>query len=101
VLAIVDIRSLYSCGINPKMKADLDAVQGNLARFSKVAHNYSEFRMDSLPEGDQATIITVDRRCAGREGTIEVIDGVHRVVAMAGREIPKTLAFLAELLSVG
>jgi hypothetical protein len=97
VLAKMDIDSLFSCGINPTMKADLDAVQGNLARFSTVAHRYPEFRMGILPKGDQATIIAVARECGGRNGTIEVIDGAHRVVAMAGGRVQNTPAFLAEL----
>ena len=62
VLARVDIAALYSCGINPTMKADLDAVQGNLARFSRIANKYPEFRMDSVPAGNQATVIAVARR---------------------------------------
>jgi hypothetical protein len=97
VLARVDIKSLYTCGINPMMKADLDAVQGNLARFSTVGHKYPEFRMDSLPDGGQAIIVGVARQSVGRDGTIEAVDGAHRIVAMAGREIQNTSAFLAEL----
>jgi hypothetical protein len=62
VLARVPIAVLYSCGINLTTQADLDAARGNLARFSKFAHNHPEFRMDSVPAGDQAIIIAVARQ---------------------------------------
>jgi hypothetical protein len=95
ILARVPISTLYSCRINEATMADLNAVHGNLARFSKIAHKYPEFRMDSVLAPDQLTIIAVAREHAGRDGTVELLDGVHRVVPMAGAGIPEVMAFLA------
>lgn len=97
VLAKIPLASLYSRGINPVMKRDLDDSQGNLVGFLTVATKYPEFRLDSVPEGDLAILFAVCRSCPGRLGVAELLDGAHRALAMAAKGIPETLAYVAEL----
>lgn len=97
LVAKVTLDAIYSCGINTSMRADLDAAEGNLVRFAAVAGKYPEFRLDTVPEDKLATLIAVVNHQHGRRGTIEVLDGCHRVVAMISRGVRETTAFLAEL----
>jgi hypothetical protein len=101
LLAKVPLRSLYSCGINQTVEDDLNAGQGNLFKFADVASKYPEFRTNSVPQGELATIIGVAHPCAGKVGSVEVLDGVHRAVAMVKKGIAETHAFLAKLRSEG
>jgi hypothetical protein len=97
VLAKIPLASLYSRGINPLMKKDLDESQGNLVGFLKAATKYAEFRLDSVPQGDLAILFAVAKSCPGRLGVAELLDGAHRALAMAATDIRETLAYVAEI----
>lgn len=104
VLAKINLGFLYTCGINPKMKYDLDSVKGNLSCFVKReyaskynASKYKEFQLDRIPTGLTATAIGVAHREPGRDGEIELIDGAHRVVSMLHNNIEQSEAYIAEL----
>ncbi|HYV39721.1 MAG TPA: hypothetical protein VE988_28795 [Gemmataceae bacterium] len=97
VLAEVTLDSLYSCGINPAMQADLDRVNGHLASFAEFAQKYPEFQNDSVPQGDQRIIIAIAKTEVSKKGTLEVVDGSHRGIAMLAKKIGSTSAFVAEL----
>ena len=99
VLAQVYLSVLYSCGINPCMKEDLDAVRGNLKQFwmNEYTKKYREFRLDSTPsEGKAKTIIGIARSKPERNGSIQVIDGAHRVIGMVANDIHQCWAYLGE-----
>jgi hypothetical protein len=73
----------YTCGISPAMSRDIDAVAGNVCEFaSRFATNYVEFRDARLPQGEAAVIIAVAQTKQGKNGKYELIDGVHRLVAL-------------------
>ena len=100
VLASISLADLYTCGINPKMKGDLDSVNGNLKRFvdAGYATKYPEFRLDSIPsEGKARTLIGIARSESNRDGNIELIDGAHRVVPMLANGIMSSDAYIGEL----
>lgn len=100
VLASIDLADLYTCGINPKMKDDLDSVSGNLKRFvdAGYATKYPEFRLDPVPSTWRArVVIGVARSEFSREGNIELIDGAHRVVALIANGITSSDAYIGEL----
>jgi hypothetical protein len=101
VLAQLRLAALYSCGINDAMKDDLDAVSGNLAAFVARADKHPEFQLGAVPDGDLRIVIAVAGAQASRDGTIEVVDGAHRAVAMLAIGITETTAFLAELRPEG
>jgi hypothetical protein len=101
VLAEVRLNSLFSCGINEATRADLESVQGNLALFAPLSTKYPEFQSTAVQDGERRPIIVVAHVLSGRAGTIEVIDGVHRAVAMVRNGIVNTSAFLGQLKSKG
>lgn len=94
-----DIRlvDLYSCGINSDMKDDLDSVKGNLKHFVDAGYprKYPEFRLESVPpEGEARIFVGIARSDPNRDGSIELIDGSHRAVAMLANSITSTNAHI-------
>ncbi|HUB66777.1 MAG TPA: hypothetical protein VL981_04765 [Candidatus Methylacidiphilales bacterium] len=85
VYADVDIERLYTCGIDPNkvsMKADLIKARGNLNKFAKCyAHKYPEFEPREVPVEKQV-IFGIKKEETDKNGTIELLDGAHRTVAM-------------------
>lgn len=99
ILAHINLGCLYSRGINPKMKSDLDSVNGNLRCFvnRKYAARYKEFHTDRVPTNTEARVIGIVHCTDNRNGEIEIVDGCHRVIAMLGNAIESTEAYIAEL----
>jgi hypothetical protein len=100
VLKEISLADLYTCGINSEMKADLDAVRGNLKRFvdTGCAAKYPEFKLDSVPPQEEAKIfIGIARSDCNRDGSIELIDGVHRAVTILARGIVRSKAYIGAL----
>jgi hypothetical protein len=97
ISARVRLGRLYSCAISDEVKADLDECRGNLTLFSDRAWKYPEFRMDTVPQGDLAIIVAISHTVPSRSGTEEVVDGVHRAVAMIANGVEDTWAYIAEL----
>lgn len=102
ILANINLGCLYTCGINsenPKMKADLDSVNGNLRCFvnKELASNYKEFGTDCVPFNTECRVIGIAHCKDYRNGEIEIVDGCHRVIAMLANGIESTEAYIAEL----
>jgi hypothetical protein len=73
---------IYTCGISSCMRADIDAVRGNVAAFAaQSSSNYPEFRSSSHLSEISSIIILVHHRRPHRDGQYEAVDGVHRLVA--------------------
>jgi len=97
VLADVFLISLYSNGIRQCMRNDLDKADGNLHSFVELsfACRYPEFRLEHLPDnGPHQTLIGIASKNSNRNGSIEIIDGVHRAISMISHGVQKTTAFL-------
>ena len=92
----VSCAEIYTCGISPSMRPDIDAVSGNLREFaSRFAHKYAEFPDTlPLPQGDDAIIILIDQKKTGRTGAYELIDGAHRFIASCRRGSETIEAFV-------
>ncbi len=100
VLANIQLTDLYTCDIKSKMKDDLDSVNGNLEQFVKAgyAREYTDFQQDRVPsEGKARIVIGIARRESGRNGSIELIDGAHRIVAMLVNGITECDAYIGEI----
>jgi len=52
----IQLSDLYTCGIKPEMKGNLDSVNGNMEQFVKdgYAGEYTEFQRDSVPSEGEA-----------------------------------------------
>lgn len=65
------------------MKDDLDAVKGNVLDFvEKFAGKYAEFNNQLAAENDLGPLAVIAHEKVDRRGKLELIDGVHRAVAM-------------------
>jgi hypothetical protein len=98
----VDVRRVYSKRINSTVESCLLAERGNLARIAAlVAANDTlarEFDLSRLPTTMvESTIIGVLRTDPSRDGTIELIDGAHRLISMIAAGVDHVPAILAEL----
>lgn len=99
---IHDLNQVFSSGINCKVNDALKSVNGNLIRLARVAdHNpvlMEEFHDSATPDSEEdRAIIGVVTQCVGRDGSIELIDGVHRFVSIARTNADSIPAFLAQL----
>lgn len=82
-LAQVPLMEIFSSGINEAMKDDLDAVKGNVLDFvEKFAGKYAEFNNQLAAENDLGPLAVIAHEKVDRRGKLELIDGVHRAVAM-------------------
>jgi hypothetical protein len=97
VLATAPIHLFFTCGLNPSMSDELREVGWNLFQFSKLAEKFSEFRLDSVPQGEMATVFGVAHLLPGKNGTIELVDGAHRFVSLAHQGLQTISSFVAEL----
>jgi len=72
---------IYTCGISPSMRPDIDAVAGNLWDFAlRFAPKYAEFRDTlPLPQGDEAVIITITQKMPGRKGVVAPLQAFTRL----------------------
>lgn len=99
VLANVNLQCLYTQGINPAMRNEIEAVGGNLKRFVECgyARNYSEFQVSlNLPPEEARIFVGIAHHKHDRNGKIELIDGAHRVVAMMSGGLTSAKAYIAQ-----
>ena len=83
-LETIALSELYTCGLTTYLQHDLDAVQGNLVAFAhQHAAKYAEFRLTDPPALEVQRVIAVRHRTKRCRGTIQLLDGAHRVVALA------------------
>lgn len=83
-LETIPLAELYTCGLTTDLQHDLDAVQGNLVAFAQQhAAKYAEFRLTETPALELQRVIAVRHRTKRCRGTIQLLDGAHRVVALA------------------
>lgn len=93
---IVPLDSLFTCGINPKMQAHLESVRWNIAAFAQgPSSHYPEFEYD-LPPSELRTLIGVRQLKSGKKGSIQLIDGAHRAVALIRNGVMKSPCYIAE-----
>jgi hypothetical protein len=97
----INCTEIYTCGISPSMRPDIDAVAGNLREFAmRFAAKYAEFadRLP-LPKGDEAVISTIAQKKHGRRGLYELVDGAHRLVALCRGGVETVEAYIGCLHS--
>jgi hypothetical protein len=98
IYAEIKLDHLYTCGISASMSKDLEDVRGNLKMFASLhATKYPEFRVKEVPPEAVRIIFGVARMEDDRDGTIELIDGAHRVVCLLFNSISTANGFIAEL----
>ena len=79
----INCAEIYTCGIAPQMCHDIAAVTGNLRDFAlKFSSKYSEFTCNQPLFQNDVVIIVVAQRKQGKNGTYELVDGAHRLVAI-------------------
>lgn len=97
-LETIPLAELYTCGLTTYMQHDLDAVQGNLVAFAqKYAPKYAEFRLNETPSQELQRVIAVRHRSKRCRGTVQLLDGAHRVVALAIQGATAITAYVAKL----
>lgn len=97
-MEMIEVSELYSCGLNICMKKDLDQVNGNVLAFAKnYAAKYAEFRLNETPVQKRQRVIAVRHPTAGRQGTMQLLDGAHRVVALAVQGVKVVSGYVAVL----
>jgi len=95
----IDCRLIFTSVISSSMRADLDAVEGNLFDFAQgPASEYPEFApLTTLGELTR-TVVLVAHRVRGRSGDFEAIDGAHRLVALCRAGVLEVDAYVAHML---
>ena len=94
----VPLDEIFTCGINPCMRDDLNDVAWKLAAFArKHACKYQEFRLDEIPPVEKRRAISVQHEVAGKVGRFEILDGVHRCVALTVNGFSTVRAFVARI----
>lgn len=96
----VNLDQLYSCAMGKNMGAELDAVSGNLKMLTSIIKNnpskYTEFDLSRIPSyGDKQIAIGVAHSINGHQGSVELIDGAHRVVSMIANDENCMFVYLA------
>lgn len=100
ILANINLGCLYTCGINSKMKSDLDSVKGNLKCFVNrgYTNKYDEFCTNRVPTDEELKVIVgIAHDTDDRDGKIEIVDGAHRAIAMLANGIEYSQAHIAKL----
>lgn len=89
---------VYTCGISPRMLPDISAVAGNVRDFALgSAAKFQEFN-DWLPiSGETAIIIVVAQLKPGMKGVYELLDGVHRLVAICRTGAEEIKAYVGHI----
>jgi hypothetical protein len=95
VVRTVAIRKLFTLGLDPAMKTDLNTVDGNLYRFAKrgLLSEYSDFNRDSVPPPEYSRLFGVERQRPGG-GTVEILDGSHRAFGMINSGMKRVEMYL-------
>jgi hypothetical protein len=89
---------LYTCGISPCMRGDIDAVCGNLLAFAlQSSGKYPEFRPLGELSDVSRILIVVHHSRDDRHGEYEIIDGAHRAVAFCCAGIDGVDAYVAHM----
>ena len=89
------LSEFYTRDLNPTVKPVLDRVKGNLRAFEPKSMKFPEYQNVFVPDPKDATVFGVLHKTPGRKGTIQLIDGAHRIVAMVRAKAKTTDAFLA------
>lgn len=85
---------VYTCGIADGMSEDLVSVAGNVQRFAlEKATKYDEFANGYLPP-ESVAIIVIKQANPKREGSYELVDGAHRLVALCRAGVEAVEAFV-------
>lgn len=100
--AEVEIGTIYSKGIDDAVKCMLDVVGGNLKDLARMIGPHAEwasrhrFHFDREPDAD---FYMIGVRHGGSEynGTVELLDGSHRLIAMAVQGRTTVKAYIANL----
>jgi len=89
---------IFAPHISSQMQPDIDEVRGNILAFAKgLASKYSEFRPLAALCEDTSILIVVAHRVPSKDGEYEVIDGVHRLVALCRAGIQEVEAYVAHM----
>jgi ParB/Sulfiredoxin domain len=94
----VRCRDIYTCGISPCMRDDINAVGGNLLAFAlQSSGKYPEFRPLGELSDVSRILIVVHHSRDDRHGEYEIIDGAHRAVAFCRARIDDVDAYVAHM----
>ncbi len=97
-LETIALSELYTCGLTTYLQHDLDTVHGNLVAFAQQhAAKYAEFRLHEIPTLEQQRVIAVRHRTKHCRGTVQLLDGAHRVVALAFQGATTITGYVAKL----
>ena len=89
---------IFAPRISSQMQPDIDEVRGNILAFAQgPASKYSEFRPLAALCEVTGILIVVAQRLQGKDGEYEVIDGVHRLVALCRAGIQEVEAYVAHI----
>ena len=98
----IAVDPIYSKGIDPPVAEMLEATRGNL---KDLAHlllpqtdwaSQNRFQLERDP-GDEFHIIGVRHDSSAHNGTVELLDGSHRLVALAAQGKASVKAYIADL----
>ncbi len=95
----VRLEDCWTSGIRPELQKAIDEVKGNLVRLSKHPdpNVIAEFEKCKMPNCNNRTLIGIYHEKIGeKQGNVEIIDGVHRLVAMWRNGMQKTSMFLGK-----
>jgi hypothetical protein len=94
----IKCRAVFTSGISPHMRSDIDAVRGNVFAFAQgPASKYPEFLPLAALCEITSTVIVVAQRVPGKDGEYEAIDGVHRLVGFCRAGIEQVDAYVAHM----
>lgn len=97
-LETIPLAELYTCGLTTDLQHDLNAVHGNLVAFAQQhAAKYAEFRLYETPALELQRVIAVQHRTKRCKGTIQLLDGAHRVVALAVQGATTITGYVAKV----
>ena len=89
---------IFAPRISSQMQSDINEVRGNILAFAKdLASKYSEFQPLAALCEDTSILIVVAHRVPSKDGEYEVIDGVHRLVALCRAGIQEVEAYVAHM----
>jgi len=102
IIANVDVNTVYSKGIDDSVNCMLDMVKGNLSELAHVIKPFPawgkmhRFDLDRCPDSE-FHMIGVAHQDSECNGTVELLDGSHRLTALAAFGKPTVKAYLAVL----
>lgn len=96
----VRIEECWTARINSDLEDAVNEVNGNLSRLAKserpeVIEEFGKIEERKKPTRNR-TLIGILNKKPGKQGSVEIIDGAHRLVAMWTKEVKKTNMFLGK-----